>query len=149
MTEQKNELTPELKDKIHRILGIPAEELDDYSPFDLIDELSETVFLLDGQEVLFKINTLKGKLHAIENRMRTLMGVKESKRVKDANVIADLERFVGDLKRRAAELDEEHTEDERLLKDSIQLYEQQESMIAELTQRVHELEAELAQLKGD
>lgn len=96
------ELSIDISQKIEKILGIPPSDLNNYDAEDLIDELCETVFMLDEQKSVAKITALKEKIMSINGRIWNLLGEHDPKKAREnLNGIRDLERYVGELKRQA------------------------------------------------
>ncbi|HAK94834.1 MAG TPA: hypothetical protein DCM87_07460 [Planctomycetes bacterium] len=103
------EFSSELKTKIQRILGIHGAELDQYEPADLIGELCDTVFMLDEGKVISQLTTMREKLTSINGRIWGLLGHHDPKKARENfNGIADLERYVGELKRRGGKAGDAH-----------------------------------------
>lgn len=95
------EFSPELQKKIQRVLGITPEALKNYDPAEIIDELCETVIMLDENNVLAQLTSLREKLTAINGRIWNLLGKHDPKRAREnLSGITELERYVGELKRK-------------------------------------------------
>ncbi|HNR99660.1 MAG TPA: hypothetical protein PKX48_06435 [Planctomycetota bacterium] len=96
------EFSSELKTKIRRVLGIQGAALDQYEPAVLINELCDTVFMFEENKVMSQLTALREKLTSINGRIWSLLGHHDPKKARENfNGIAELERYVGELKRRA------------------------------------------------
>ena len=98
------EMSMELKEKIHKVLGIPPNDITALDPVDLLDELCETVIMLDEGTVVAQLTALRSQLYAINGRIWNLMGHKDPRKARsDLAGIGELEKYVGEIKRRSGE----------------------------------------------
>jgi TolA-binding protein len=97
----------ELQRKLQRILGITPDALKQYDPMELVDELCETVIMLDDQNVIAQLTALREKLTAINGRIWNLLGQHDPKKAREnLSGIAELERYVGEVKRRSGDAEQ-------------------------------------------
>ncbi len=98
------EVPPEVQKKIQRVLGIAPDALKQYDAAQIIDELCDTAIMLDEDNVLAQLTSLREKLTAINGRIWNLLGKHDPKRAREnLSGITELERYVGELKRKIGE----------------------------------------------
>ncbi len=141
------ELSSELKTKIQRILGIHGGELENFEPADLIGELCDTVFMLDEGKVISQLTAMREKLTSINGRIWSLLGHHDPKKARENfNGIAELERYVGELKRRGGKEPEDlHEKPEAAPAVDIREHEHDER-VGKLEQQVAEVQEDLQNL---
>jgi len=141
------EVSDELKKKINRVLGIPLAEIDEYEPAELIDELCDTVIMLDEERLVPLMTQLREKLTSINARIWNLLGEHDPKKVREnLNGIAELERYVGELKRRVQEVEKTQVSGQEELAAIKEENENYREQIRQFKERVTVLESQLEQL---
>jgi len=140
------EFSREIQDKIQQILGIPADSLSQYDPAEIINELCDTVFMLDEQKTVAKITKMKDKIASINGRIWNLLGVHDPKKAReDLNGIAELERYVGEMKRRSGSIEEGQGK-KRAGESPEDRQSRDEERIGELERRADELQLDMQSL---
>jgi ABC-type multidrug transport system ATPase subunit len=141
------ELSSELKTKIQRILGIHGGELENFEPADLIGELCDTVFMLDEGKVISQLTAMREKLTSVNGRIWSLLGHHDPKKARENfNGIAELERYVSELKRRGGkDVPEPHEKAETVAPVDVRQAEDDER-VQKLEQQVVEVQEDLQNL---
>jgi hypothetical protein len=140
------DLSSELKTKIQRILGIHSGELENFEPADLIAELCDTVFMLDEGKVISQLTALREKLTSINGRIWSLLGHHDPKKARENfNGIAELERYLADLKRRGGKELDTHEKPEVASPVDVRRAEDDER-VGKLEQQVAEVQEDLQNL---
>jgi len=139
------EFSSELQKKIHRVLGITPDALKAYDPAEIIDELCETVIMLDEDNVLPQLTSLREKLTAINGRIWNLLGKHDAKRAREnLSGIAELERYVGEVKRKSGELEQVRERGRETVSSARQS--ENERRLNELEKRIAEIQEDLQKL---
>ncbi len=138
------EIPPEVQRKLQRVLGITPDSLTAYDPVELIDELCETVIMLDDDNVLSQLTSMREKLTAINGRIWNLLGKHDPKRAREnLSGIAELERYVGEVKRRSGELEQVQQSRQANVRP------EQEAVPAEHQERIKTLEKRVNEVQED
>ena len=135
----------EIKNKIQKILGIPPESVQEYDASELISELCETVFMLDDQKSVPQITAMREQLTKLNRRIWALLGQNDPKKAREHfNLgISQLERYVGELKRRSGKLEDVHEQDKERLSVSKSKISLNEDRLNKLEKRVDEVQEDL------
>ena len=141
------EISTEIRNKLQQILGIPPEGVDEYEVSELINELCDTVFMLDEQKSVSQITALREKITSINGRIWSLLGEQNSKKAReDFGGIASLERYVGELKRSSGKLQNIHERDKELLNSTENRQDSSEKRLTKLEDNVFDLQEDLQKL---
>ncbi len=141
------EFSSDIQQKIQQILGIPADSLDQYESAELINELCDTVFMLDEQKTVARITKMKDKLSSINGRIWNLLGVHDTKKAReDLNGIAELERYVGEMKRRSGGSEDAAEKDRGAGDEKATRESRNEDRVRELEKRADELQQDMQSL---
>jgi hypothetical protein len=139
------EIPADVQKKLQRVLGITPDGLKAYDPVELLDELCETVIMLDENNVLPQLTSLREKLTAINGRIWNLLGKHDAKRAREnLSGIAELERYVGEVKRRRGELEEVRSHESVSASEAVNAEHQER--IRQLEHRVGEVQEDLQKL---
>lgn len=141
------EISSELKTKIQRILGIHAGEIEQYDPYEIIAELCDTVFMFDEGNAVPQITALREKLTSMNGRIWSLLGHHDAKRTRENfNGIAELEKYVGELKRRSGRLEDAHERDRGQINSAEERRNETEDRVRKLEGMVVEIQEDLQNL---
>ena len=64
-------MTPEQRDKVRKVLGIPVEQVDDWDKDTLIEELSDVALMLDSEEHIEEVAHFKTRIRTLEMQLRS------------------------------------------------------------------------------